>query len=149
MAENALAQVERWLQHAIAALEPTARRALFRDILTELRRRQQKRIAAETAPDGQKWAPRKRDREGRVRKLVKLLQGMRRARALVVQARADGGTLGYSGRAGRIAATHHLGQVDAVAPGGPRVKYAARALLGLTDDDKAMIRERVLAAVAP
>ncbi len=49
-------------------------------------------------------------------------------------------TVGIVGRAARIAHVHQYGLRDAVRPGGPKVQYPERVLLGFSDVD----RERVL-----
>lgn len=144
----ALAGIERWLVQALAALEPTARKTLLAEIGRELRRRNQRRIAGQVGPDGTPWAPRKRDRWGRIRKTAKMLQGLRETRRLALSATPGGMTLGYAGRNNRLASVHHFGEVDRVEAGGPQVKYAARELLGLSAEDVALVRARILAALA-
>ncbi len=49
-------------------------------------------------------------------------------------------TVGIVGRAARIAHVHQYGLRDAVRPGGPKVQYSERVLLGFSDAD----REKVL-----
>lgn len=149
MDTDPFAPLERWLVHVMAAMEPGARRALLRDIARELRRRNQSRMARQVGPDGKAWAPRKRDRSGRVRKTVRMMEKLRQARNLAAAANADGAEIGFSGRAGTIAAIHQEGKVAPVAPGGPNVKYPARPPLGFSRDDIEMIRDRVMAALAP
>lgn len=147
-AADPLAPVERWLTNALSALEPAARKALLRHIGRELRKRHQRRISRQTGPDGATWPERKRDGAGRIRKRAKMLQGLREARRLALKAAPGGMELGYAGRNARLASVHHHGEVDAVAKGGPRVKYPARPLLGLAPDDLEFVRERLAAALS-
>jgi phage virion morphogenesis protein len=148
-AADPLAPVEAWLAHALAALEPGARRALFGDIGRELRKRNQKRMSRQTGPEGKPWRARKPNKHGRVRAAVKMMRGLREARRMTMKAAPGGVEIGYSGRLGRIASVHHFGSVDAVTKGGPLVKYAARPLLGAAPEDVAYVRERIMAALDP
>lgn len=140
--------LERWLTATLETLEPARRRVLLRDIGRELRKRNQRRISRQTGPDGTPWAPRKRDRAGRVRNHAKMLQGLREIRRLALTATPNAMELGYSGRTARLASVHHLGEVAEVGPGGPNVKYPARLLLGLPADDLAFVRQYLMDALA-
>lgn len=144
--EDPFLPLEQWLATAMGALDPARRRQLMAEIGRELRRRNQKRMAAQTGPDGVPWAPRKRDAHGRVRKTVKMMMGLRQARNMALTATKDGMELGYAGRIGRIAEVHHLGEVDGVERNGsgPKVKYFARALLGAPEEDLDYVRSRIL-----
>ena len=149
MADDPIAALEDWLTQALAALEPGARSALFREIGRELRKRNQRRITRQTAPDGTPWSPRKRDQFGRVRKAAKMMLGLRQARRMALKATPGGLELGYSGRLAQIAAVHQFGAVDAVTEGGAKVKYPTREILGVAPEDLAYLRERIMAALSP
>lgn len=143
MADDPLAPLDRWIVQALASVSPEARLKLMREVGRELRRRNQRRIAAETAPDGSKWAPRKRDRHGRIKKKVKMLQGFRDGRRLQLQATAAGLSLGFAGRNAVIGRIHHDGEAGQVVPGGPTVKYPRRQLIGLSQDDREFVYEKI------
>lgn len=147
MADDPLAPLENWLVQSLAGLDPSARRALFREIGVEVRRRVRARIARQTAPDGTPWPARKRDRRGHIRSKAKMLTGLRELRRLGVTATAAGVTIGYSGITARIADVHQEGGVDRVMPGGPRVKYPSRPVLGLSGVDIDWLRDRIVAAL--
>lgn len=149
MSDDPFAPVERWLTSALAALEPGARKALFREIGREVRKRNARRISRQTGPDGTPWPARKRNSHGKVRSTAKMLQGLRELRRLTVQADASGAEIGYSGRTARLAAVHHFGDVDAVEKGGASVKYSSRELLGLNAEDLAFVRDKLMAALSP
>lgn len=149
MAADPFAALESWLTQALAALEPAARRALFGEIGRELRKRNQRRMFRQTDPEGKPWRARKRDKRGRVREAAKMMQGLREARRMALKASSGGVEIGYSGRLAAIASVHHFGSVDAVAKGGPQVKYAARPLIGAPPEDVAWVRERIMAALDP
>lgn len=144
-----LAPVERWITTALERLNPSARKTLFRDIGRQLRQRNARRILRQTGPDGTPWAPRKLNAKGKIRDRAKMLQGLREARRLALKADASGMELGYTGRNARRASVHHGGEVDAVAKDGPRIKYPARPLLGLSPEDLAYVRDRLMAALDP
>lgn len=148
-ADDPFAEVEDWLRSAAAALEPSARKTLFAEIGRELRKRNQKRMSRQTDPEGKPWQPRKPDKRGRVRAAVKMMKGLREARRMALKATPGGVEIGYSGRLAHIASVHQFGSVDAVAKGGPMVKYPARGLLGAPPDDIAFVRERIMAAIDP
>ena len=144
MTEDAFADLDGWLKSAIAATAPAARKRLLRDIVRELRKRNQARITRQVAPDGEKWEPRKKNARGKVRSTAKMLIGLRAARRMRIKVKADGAELGYEGRTARIAAVHQFGGLDAVSDNGPRVRYPARPLLGVSADDRAMVRSLLL-----
>ena len=52
--------------------------------------------------------------------------------------------LGFLGRAARIATTHQKGLTDEVQPGGPRITYSMRQLLGITEQQLLDIRDMTL-----
>lgn len=144
---DALAPVERWLTDAVSALEPEARKKLMTEIGRELRTRTRRRMAAQQAPDGTPWRPRKRAMDGRVKSYAKMMQGLRDLRRLDLKATPEGMELGWSGRNAMIANVHQMGDVDEVHRHGPRVKYTARPLIGLPPDDLEFVRQRLLAAL--
>lgn len=147
-----LAQLDRWLVQALEQLGPARRKAVLTEIGRELRKRNQRRIAAQSGPDGEAWEPRKPDRHGnlrktetgKVRRTARMLLGLREARRMVLTATPAGMELGYSGRNARLAEVHHYGQVDAVDKAGKiQTKYPARPLLGLAPEDVAWVEQRL------
>lgn len=148
MTANAFDRIDDWLASAATALAPQQRRKVFREILRDLRKRNQQRITKQEGPDGEKWTPRKRGDEGHVRSSAKMLVGLRSARRMAIKSDSDGGTIGYRGRTARIAAVHHYGRVDEVAEDGPRVKYPARPVLGISTSDVTWIRQRLMDHIA-
>ncbi|MFX1735397.1 phage virion morphogenesis protein [Paraburkholderia sp. A1RI_3L] len=143
-----LSAVETWAGALLGQLSPAGRRTVMRDVARELRRSQQKRIAAQRNPDGSAYEPRKakptqkkakgRDKRGRIRRTAMFMK-LRTARLMKVDAEADGFAVGFAGRVGRIARIHQGGERVPVTPGGPKYRYPARALLGFTDTDRAII----------
>lgn len=142
-----LRQLETWASGLLAALAPAARRQLALQIGAELRRSQQQRIAAQQNPDGSGFEPRKaprtRDRQGGIKRTA-MFRKIGRAKHLRVKADASGVAVGFFGRVARIARVHQEGLNDAVNPGGPRVTYPRRSLLGFTQADRERIRGLLL-----
>ncbi|CEH50208.1 Tail completion protein S (fragment) [Xanthomonas citri pv. citri] len=53
-------------------------------------------------------------------------------------------SVGFVGRVSRIARVHQEGLSESVRPGGPRARYERRVLLGLTEQDRHLIRDQLL-----
>lgn len=137
------------LQGLLTALSEVERRKLARDIATDLRQRQQRRIAAQLNPDGSAFEPRKprlRAQAGRIRR--SLFARLRTTRYLRVQGTAAAAVVEIAGRAARIARVHQYGLTDRVAPGGPEYRYPVRQLLGFSDADEDAIADRVVEHLA-
>ncbi|CBW73726.1 Tail completion protein S [Mycetohabitans rhizoxinica HKI 454] len=118
-----------------------------------LRQAQKARIAAQRNPDGTAYAPRKaraspkrlRNKRGRIK--CTIFAKLRTARLMRIEVSEYESTIGFVGRASRIARVHQFGERERVAPRGPYYRYPVRVLLGLTDTDRRLIRERLLAYV--
>lgn len=145
MADN-LRALEDWAGALLAKLQPGARRQLNQQIGRELRRSQQQRIAAQRNPDGSAFAPRKprqlRAKKGRIKR--KMFAKLRQAKHLKVQSSADTIAIGFMGRVARIARVHQYGLRDRPERGQADVQYDRRELLGFTDADLDLIRDRLL-----
>src|SRR5690606_19306241 len=133
----------------LTALGPAERRRLARDIAMEMRRSNQRRIAAQQNPDGAPYAPRKprlRAQGGRIRRAM--FARLRTTRYLRVQSTTNAALVTISGRVARIARVHQYGLTDRVAPGGPQYRYPARRILGYTEADRHTIAERIIEHLA-
>lgn len=150
-----LSALEDWAGALLANMDPAARRKVAVDVGRQLRRSQQKRIAAQRNPDGSAYEPRKarRDRAGQLRqkagriKRKAMFAKLRTARFLKVEATGDGVAIGFTGRAMRLARVHQDGETSSVARG-KRYTYPIRQLLGLTDADREMIRDALMEHLA-
>ncbi len=146
---DSLVSLEGWLSPLLAALSAQERRALARKVGQNLRRTQAARIAAQSAPDGSDYAPRKapptraRAMPGKIRRTM--FAKLRTAKHFKVQTTEEGVAVGFLGRAARIATVHQEGREDRVKPGGPTHRYSARTLLGFTDAEREQLRDSVLA----
>ncbi|MFC0708829.1 phage virion morphogenesis protein [Azorhizophilus paspali] len=143
-----LRALEDWAGALLARLDAGERRKLTQTIARDLRRNQQQRIAAQRNPDGTPYAPRKdlRGQVGRVRR--KMFAKLRQAKHLKLQSTVDSIAIGFVGRVARLARVHQYGLRDRVERDGPEVQYDTRQLLGLTDSDIELIRDRLLEHLA-
>jgi len=133
------------LQGLLAALGPAERRRLAREVAADLRRSNQRRIAAQQNPDGTPYAPRKprlRAKAGRIKR--GMFARLRTGRFLRAESSADGALVTITGRAARIARTHHYGLLDRVGRNGPDYRYPQRRVLGYSDADRDAIAERII-----
>lgn len=114
--------------------------------LDELRRNQQKRIAVQRNPDGTPYAARKprqlRGKVGRIKR--QMFTRLRQAKYLRLQSTPNTIAIAFAGRVSRIARVHQYGLRDRPGRGQADVQYDRRELLGFTDADLEMIRDRLL-----
>jgi len=143
-----LEALEDWAAGLLGQLEPASRNKLARSLGQVLRRSQQQRIIAQQNPDGSKFAPRKqrnlRGKQGRVKRKMKMFQKLRTAKFLNVRGDGYAIQVGFFGRVSRIARVHQYGLRDRPEKDAPEVQYDRRALLGFTESDLDLIREKLL-----
>ncbi|PKV14546.1 phage virion morphogenesis protein [Xanthomonas prunicola] len=141
-----LTALENWAAPLLARLQEGERRNLARKIGTALRRSQSQRIGKQQAPDGTPYAPRKeqlRDKAGRVKR-KKMFAKLRQAKYFKVSASPNQVSVGFMGRVSRIARVHQEGLTERVRPIGPMARYDKRVLLGLSEEDRQLIRDQLL-----
>ncbi len=145
MTDN-LHALEEWAGLLLAKLTPGERRKLGNSIGRDLRRSQQQRIAAQRNPDGTPYAARKprqlRGKVGRIKR--QMFARLRQAKHLRLMSTPDAIAIGFAGRVSRIARVHQYGLRDRPGRGQSDVQYERRELLGFTDADLEMIRDRLL-----
>lgn len=152
-----LLAVEEWAAALLGQLDPAARRRLSRQIGRDLAKSQRDRVKANRNPDGSAFEARKtpsiiRDRKGAIRRTAKagpMFRKLSRANELgVIQATADQVDVGFRrARSSAIARVHQEGLVDQVErarPNSPRVRYARRQLLGMTDAKREHLADLIL-----
>ncbi|MEA9676941.1 phage virion morphogenesis protein [Xanthomonas campestris pv. raphani] len=140
-----LTALENWAAPLLARLQPGERRTLARKIGTELRRSQSQRIGKQQAPDGSPYAPRKqqlRQKAGRVKR-AKMFTKLRQAKYFKVSASPNSVSVGFVGRASRIARVHQDGLVDQVRTNGPKVNYERRVLIGFNEAARLLVKEAI------
>lgn len=143
--------LDTWAAQATSGLDASARRTLARSIAQVLRRAHQQRIASQVDPGGNPFAPRRpqkiRGKAGRIKRGT-MFAKLRQSRYLRARADESSAAIEFLGRVGRIARVHQEGLEDEVTPGGKRVRYARRQLLGLAPADRELIADQVMAALA-
>lgn len=149
-----LTRFEQWLTPLIGALSDAERLRLSRELAQQLKRSQARRIAAQLNPDGTPYEPRKQqpakqsasERAAQRRRGIRatMFNKLRTARFLRSTATAEDLTIGFIGRVARIARVHQYGETDQPQPGGPRVAYPVRQLLGMSQAEQLLVRETVL-----
>lgn len=80
--------------------------------------------------------------KARVKRANLMMTGL--ARSLTARATPSEASVGFVGRAARIAALHHGGGPDRVTPGGPTYDYPARPLIGFTDELASELRSLLI-----
>ncbi|AKO12766.1 phage virion morphogenesis protein [Xanthomonas oryzae pv. oryzicola] len=141
-----LTALENWAAPLLARLQEGERHKLARKIGTALRRSQSQRIGKQQAPDGTSYAPRKkqlRDKAGRVKR-KKMFAKLRQAKYFKVSASPNQVSVGFVGRVSRIARVHQDGLTERVRQGGPMASYERRVLLGLSAEDRQIVRDQLL-----
>lgn len=145
MADDLL-KLNDWLTPLINKLEPSQRLRLAKEVAKEVRKSNQANMAAQQAPDGTPWQPRKnklRDSRGRLRQ-GPMFPKLRTARHIKTQGLPNEAVVQFVGRTARLAAVHHFGLRDRVSAGGAEYSYPARELLGISDPTIEAIRDIVL-----
>lgn len=137
-----------WAAGLLNQLNDSQRKQLAGQIAKDLRAVNQKRIAAQIAPDGTPFAPRKTPIRARMQsrgvRKGKMFQKLKLAKYLKASASPAAAVVEFAGTAARIAAVHHHGLRDRVSRNGPMATYAARPLLGITDADANTVKDLVL-----
>ena len=150
-----LSQLTAWASGLLAQLDAGSRAQLARQIAADLRTANQRRIAAQTAPDGAPFAPRReplRQRTGQRRiKRGAMFRKLRLSRYLKARGSASIAVVEFAAAVQRIADVHHHGLRDRIknqGRSGPEVQYTARPLLGIADADVTRITDLILAHLA-
>lgn len=145
-----LDQLTEWASGLLASLSAGSRKALASQIAGSLRATNQARMAAQTAPDGTPYAPKKpqirqANQKNRVRSRL-MFRKLRLSKYLRAQSSSSAAVVEFAGAVQRIAQVHHHGLRDRVNKfgRGPEVQYAARPLIGISDDDTQRITDLIL-----
>lgn len=147
-----LQRLEDWVAPLLRQLDPQQRRQLMRRIAIDLRRRQQRRLRAQTDPSGRRWPARKpqrlRGQSGFIKRGA-MFSKLRTAKYLRLQTSPTGAAVAFLGRTARIAAVHHHGRRDRVTRDGPRYEYPQRPLLGFGQGDDEWLRDVLIDHLTP
>lgn len=142
--------LESFADDLIASLQPDQRQALAIELARQLRATNQKRIAAQQAPDGTPFEPRKpqlRHKTGKIKR--QMFSKLRTAKYLKAKGTPNEAIVAFTAEVSRIALVHHHGLRDRVnKKTGLEADYPARPLLGISDADLALIQEITTAHLA-
>jgi len=137
------------LEALISSLSAPARKEMARSIGRKLRASQQQNIKRQQAPDGTPFKPRKtqsvRSKKGRIKR--EMFAKLRTAKYMKMQASPDEALIEFAGNVQRMARVHHYGLRDRPSRKGKEVKYEARPLLGLNENDINIIEQLILDAL--
>src|SRR5690625_4560031 len=96
-----LQRLEDWVAPLLRQLDPTQRRQLMRRIAIDLRRRQQRRLRAQTDPSGRAWPARKpqrlRSKSGSIKRGA-MFTKLRTAKHLRLQTDPSSAAVAFLGR---------------------------------------------------
>lgn len=133
----------------IGNLSPAARKEMARSIAKRLRAGQQQNIKRQQEPDGTPFKPRKapvRKKKGRVKR--EMFARLRTAKYMKAKGTADDAVVEFTGNVQRMARVHHYGLRDRPARGGKEVQYEARQLLGITENERHLIENEIIARLS-
>ncbi|MNY93341.1 Phage virion morphogenesis family protein [compost metagenome] len=120
---------------------------LNKKVGADLRKSQQRRIAAQLGPDGSSFAPR-RLREGkRIRR--KMFTKLRSQRYFRNFSNAEMVSVGFLSNVVFVARIHQDGLRARVSKNGPSITYPKRELLGFASTDIQMIEDSVMRHLKP
>lgn len=134
------------LSALINSLSPSARKEMARNIAKKLRASQQQNIRRQQAPDGTPFKPRKeqpvRGKKGRIKR--EMFAKLRTAKYMKAQGLSDEAVIEFTGRVQRMARVHHYGLRDRPSRNGKEVRYEARLLLGINENDLQTIEQEII-----
>ncbi|EIF75130.1 hypothetical protein BP354E_2615 [Burkholderia pseudomallei 354e] len=73
-----------------------------------------------------------------------MFRKLRTARYLRIDVDNTGLAIGFDERLSRIARVHQEGQKVPVEPGGPLAQYPVRVVLGISPNDRELVRDRLI-----
>lgn len=146
MAADDLNRLTHWADGLLASMEPAARRQLAGEMARTLRASQAQRIRANRQPDGSTMAPRKPQpklKQGRGRLRRKMFFKISNPTWLKARASEQQAVVEFVGTANRLATIHQYGLKDRIK--GREIRYPARELLGITNQEIEQLEELLLA----
>ncbi|QWZ84804.1 phage virion morphogenesis protein [Aeromonas sp. FDAARGOS 1404] len=146
MAADDLNRLTHWADGLLASMEPAARRQLAGEMARTLRASQAQRIRTNRQPDGSPMAPRKPQpklKKGRGRLRRKMFFKISNPTWLKARASEQQAVVEFVGTANRLATIHQYGLKDRIK--GREIRYPARELLGITNQEVEKLEELLLA----
>ena len=133
-------ELEPWLERIEQQLDANSKRKLNRRLATKLSTQLKRRIRDQKDPSGRRFAPRKRDRPGSLRRgaLFKRLPKM-----IKTAYSASHAEVGFAGRTADVMKVHQYGQTIRPSPNAKPTRYAVRETVGWSDEDKQLILREI------
>ncbi|MBS2782733.1 phage virion morphogenesis protein [Aeromonas salmonicida] len=145
MATDDLSRLSHWADGLLASMEPAARRQLAGEMARKLRDSQASRIRTNIQPDGSPMTPRKPQpklKKGRGRLRRKMFFKITSRAWLKASASQSQAVVEFVGSASRLATIHQYGLKDRIK--GREIRYPARELLGITNQEIEQLEELLL-----
>lgn len=114
-------------EHIPISLTSSERKTLLGLLIKTIRKQNQARIKAQTAPSGERW-PERRNKSSEA-----MMRKLRRNEHFKVRVSAAKAAAGFTGSTAYIASIHHHGKRQQL--GKRNIKYPARELIGVTNKD--------------
>ncbi|MRS20768.1 phage virion morphogenesis protein [Enterobacteriaceae bacterium RIT692] len=134
------------LNALIGNLSPSSRKEMARNIAKKLRASQQQNIKRQQAPDGTPFKPRKaqpiRSKKGRVKR--EMFAKLRTTKYLKARATSDEAVVEFAVNVQRMVRVHQYGLRDRPSRRGKDVRYNARPLLGLSEENLNNIQNAIV-----
>lgn len=134
---NSFAALDRWFDQFLQHLEPSQRRELMRRLAQGLRVRFKDRIKQQKEPNGNRFAPRKRDQIGNIKRKGAMFNKI--GQRLKTEYSAEQASIGFGGRSAYIAKVHQEGRTIRPTDRAKPTKYPIRELVGFSQADQKWI----------
>ena len=134
---NSFAALDRWFDQFLQHLEPSQRRELMRRLAQGLRVRFKDRIKQQREPNGNRFAPRKRDQIGNIKRKGSMFNKI--GQQLKTEYSANHAAVGFGGRSAYIAKVHQEGKTIRPTDRAKPTKYPIRELVGFSQADQKWI----------
>jgi len=138
---EAVKGLNHWLDQLAVLLEPAQRRELSRILSQGLRIRFRERIKKQRDPNGDKFAPRKRDQIGNIKRKGAMFQNI--GKQLKTDYSENQASIGFGGRTGFVASVHQEGKTIRPSKYAKATRYPIRELVGFSKDDEEWIKSEI------
>ena len=129
-----------WLNRINQQLDDNQKRKLNRRLSTKMRTAWQRRIKAQKDPDGKRFAPRKRDQAGSIKRGAMFQRLPKMLKTAYSSKHAE---IGFAGRTAEVMAVHQFGKTIKPNPNSKPTRYPVRKTIGWSDDDIELIIDEI------
>lgn len=137
------------LNALIGNLSAPARKEMARNIAKKQRASQQQNIKQQQSPDGTPYKLRKeqsiRGKKGRIKR--EMFARLRMTKYLKARATTNEAVVKFTGKVQRMTRVHHYGLRDRPSRKGKEVRYEARPLLGINENNMLVVENVILAQI--